>query len=135
MKKKLLDILISLSMLSPAVPAAFAAQAEAGNAKAVSTETPASEPADSAVSLASVTESGTCGDGLTWTLDGTGTMTDYTYGSSPFYSNGSITSLVIEDGVTSVGDYAFYSCYALVSVTLPESLTSIASSRFLTAIP
>ena len=62
-----------------------------------------------------VLASGTCGaegDNLTWTLScdsvltisGTGAMADYEWDKSPFFSNLSISSVVIEDGVTSIGE-------------------------------
>ena len=85
--------------------------------------------------------SGTCGENLTWnlsngtlTISGFGTMTDYLNNSSsraPWYSSrSSIKSIVIEDGVTSIGDYAFYNCRSLTSVTIGNSVTSIGSSAF-----
>ena len=62
--------------------------------------------------------SGSCGTNLTWSLDetgtmtisGTGAMTDFAAGSDvPWESlRDDITSVVVEDGVTNVGDYAFY---------------------------
>lgn len=100
---------------------------------------------------AAVVDSGTCGDKLVWTLDsdgtlvisGTGAMYDYEHDvdyvgntvynscSSPFYNEKNIKRVVIEDGVTSVGAYAFYWCYNLVSVELPDSLNRIGSFAFL----
>ena len=84
--------------------------------------------------------SGTCGENLTWTLSddgvltisGTGAMTDYSYSSSaPWYSSrSSITSVIISDGVTSIGKYAFYDCRSLTSVTIPNSVTSIGAYAF-----
>ena len=85
---------------------------------------------------------GTCGDDLTWTIDNTGTLTisgtgameDYAgypdSARSPFYDNESITSVVIEDGVTAIGEIAFEDCSALSSVTIPKSVTSIGNSAF-----
>ncbi|MBR7155112.1 MAG: leucine-rich repeat protein, partial [Paludibacteraceae bacterium] len=72
------------------------------------------------------TWSGTCGDNLTWeltdgvlTISGTGAMSNYTSSSSPWYSyRSSITSVVIEEGVTNIGNYAFYNCTGLTSVTI-----------------
>ncbi len=94
--------------------------------------------------------SGTCGPDLTWTLDdegtltisGTGEMKDYEpsgdgpgYGSFFFFPpwkdmKNSIKSVVIEDGVTSVGECAFFGCKSLTSVSVPDSMTYIDSSAF-----
>ena len=47
------------------------------------------------------------------------------------YLNGELlTDLVIPDGVTSIGDYAFYGCTSIVSVTIPNSVTSIGEYSF-----
>ena len=83
--------------------------------------------------------SGVCGTNLTWSLDcdgllvinGDGAMNDYTEGGAPWYSYcSSVTSAVISDGVTSIGDYAFYNCGSMTSVTIPNSVTSIGNSAF-----
>ena len=61
-------------------------------------------------------QTGSCGDNVTYSLDtetgvltisGTGDM--YSYG--PFYENTNIKSVIIESGVTSIGDCAFEDCY------------------------
>ena len=44
--------------------------------------------------------------------------------------NTEITDLVIPDGVTSIGQYAFYDCSGLTSVTIGNSVTSIQTSAF-----
>ncbi|MBQ9880306.1 MAG: leucine-rich repeat protein, partial [Clostridia bacterium] len=81
-----------------------------------------------------------CGEALTWRLDGggtltisgTGAMTDYGVGETPWYSSrDGIHNVVITDGVTSIGDRAFYGCSGLASVTIPGSMTSIGDSAFL----
>ena len=58
-------------------------------------------------------------------------MPDYDF-SAPylqyFYAN--FTSVVIEEGVTRIGDYAFCSNYQLESVTIPSTVTSIGKFAF-----
>ena len=80
--------------------------------------------------------SGACGDGLTWTLEsgvltisGTGAMTNYSYGEAPWYGFG-ITRVVIGDGVTSIGNYAFDDCRSLNEAEIPDSVTSIGYDAF-----
>ena len=47
------------------------------------------------------------------------------------YLDGELTTkLVIPDGVTSIGSYAFFGCSALTSITIPDSVTSIGASAF-----
>jgi|GEM_PF-2991153 len=83
-------------------------------------------------------ESGKCGANLTWdltdgilTISGTGEMTDYTSSSVPWYLfRESIKTVIINDGITSIGGRAFYSCSGLTSVTIPESVTSIGNETF-----
>ena len=92
-----------------------------------------------------VLPSGTCGDNLTWTYDvttntltisGTGAM--YDYETDPFDMNdgpwgtyaSKIKNIVIEDGVTSIGDYAFYRCEAVESIAIGSDVGSIGSYAF-----
>ena len=63
--------------------------------------------------VASAVESGTCGENLTWkiedgvlTISGTGAMTGYPPSQSP-WAAAKIKSVVIESGVTSIGNNAF----------------------------
>ena len=51
-------------------------------------------------------------------------------GNSAFYLCGSLTSVTIPDSVTSIGSYAFSYCYSLTRVTIPNSITSIGSQAF-----
>lgn len=93
--------------------------------------------------------SGTCGENLTWTLDtnggltisGTGRMGNYSGsgGSSvaagspgaPWYAQRNmITTITIEEGVTSIGDWAFAGCGELTGVSIPDSVTTIGSYAF-----
>ena len=84
--------------------------------------------------------SGTCGTNLSWslndqgvlTISGTGAMTDWTsYSSVPWYSKrDSIKTVVIENGVTTIGRYAFYNYTNLTSVTIPDSVTTIGDCAF-----
>ena len=50
--------------------------------------------------------------------------------SGAFSRCSSLTSVVIGDSVTSIGNSAFYSCDSLTSITIPDSVTSIGSSAF-----
>lgn len=61
--------------------------------------------------------SGTCGENLTWsvtgsilTITGTGDMADYSSDiRAPWFSAPiAITTVIIDDDVTSIGNYAFY---------------------------
>ena len=79
-------------------------------------------------------QTGSCGDNVTYSLDTeTGVLTisgtgDMYYG--PFYENTNIKSVIIESGVTSIGDEAFSGCRSLTNVTIPDSVTSIGDDAF-----
>lgn len=79
--------------------------------------------------------SGSCGYNLTWeynaekyelTISGTGDMFNYADADVPW---GEIKTLIIEEGVTSIGDYAF-DWSSVENVTLPESLERIGTAAF-----
>ena len=82
--------------------------------------------------------SGTCGDNLTWTLtgdtltiSGTGDMFDFNTTGHPKIAEWKpIRTLVIADGVTSIGAWAFNGCGDLSSVTIPGSVKSIGNYAF-----
>ena len=50
--------------------------------------------------------------------------------SKAFYDNDAITSVIIPNSVTSIGDFAFYSCDRLTSVVIGDSVTSIGYYAF-----
>jgi len=68
----------------------------------------------------------------TLTLSGDGIIPDYTASARPpwFVHAGTIINLVVEEGITLVGAYAFSDLYRLVSVSLPDGLTRLGSYAF-----
>ena len=84
-------------------------------------------------------ESGTCGENLTWdltngvlTIIGNGPMTNYASESSApwYFHKDSIETLVLSNGVTTIGDRAFSFCSCLTSVEIPNSVESIGDRAF-----
>jgi len=91
------------------------------------------------VTAAATVVSGTCGTNLNWvledsgelTISGSGAMTDYYSIDAPWYSYKSqIKTVVVEDGVTSIGARAFYSCYALTDASISDSVKTIGYYAF-----
>ena len=88
--------------------------------------------------------SGTCGangDNLTWslscdgvlTISGEGDMKQWTHVTTSHYApwrSYEVESIVIEEGVTSIGMFAFWNCYHVQEITLPNSLKLIGASAF-----
>ena len=111
MRKKLLSILLVLSLMLALVPAAFAAD---------------------------VVDSGTCGSGVTWTLgtdgrltiDGSGRIRDYSETDPAPWKGAAVKEVVIREGVTSVGACAFTDCTEIASVQLPSTLTTLGDRCF-----
>ena len=104
MKKKILSFVLVLSMLCAFMPVIAVAET-----------------------------SGTCGDNVTWTLDQNGTLTISGAGdmeNSAFYNNNNIKSVIIENGVTSLGDSDFMGCQELTSIIMPDSIIRIPDNIF-----
>ena len=87
------------------------------------------------------TPGGNCGDNLTWILDDNGTLTisgsgkmaDYDENNQPWVGQRSnIKHLVVENGVTSIGDGAFSNCTALEEADMSKasSLKTIGEDAF-----
>ena len=68
----------------------------------------------------------------TLTISGNGEMGNYEWSDEcPWYDfRESIKEIVIENGVTSIGDEAFRLCSSLESITIPDSVTSVGYSAF-----
>ena len=70
----------------------------------------------------------------TLTISGTGEMKDWDlYDKQDWHNsfyNKLIQKIVIEEGVTNIGDYAFYECNDLISVEIPQSVIEIGSMVF-----
>ncbi len=81
-----------------------------------------------------------CGENATWTLQdgvlhisGTGAMDDYDYDNTkaPWYGvKDQITSIIIDNGITSIGDFTFTELINLASVEIPDSVTDIEIRAF-----
>lgn len=92
--------------------------------------------------VVTVVDSGSCGTGVTWTLtgtspnytltiSGTGAIQDAVWGTMPWNSyKSSITTLIIEDGVTSIGVQAFKNHENLASINIANSVTTIGGKAF-----
>ena len=99
---------------------------------------------------ADLIDSGSCGKNATWELykdgtlyiKGTGAMQDYNWNynettkivttGAPWHDShsASVKKLVVEDGITSIGNDAFSDCESLVSAELAEGITSIGDGAF-----
>lgn len=94
-----------------------------------------------------IIDSGTCGDNAFWKLDkdytltisGTGAMWDYPTSEDdswwmdwalPWKSYEAISRIVVAEGITHIGAYAFYCTDNATALSLPDSLTSIGQDAF-----
>ncbi len=91
------------------------------------------------VTLSCVEESGTCGPNLNWAVNcahdtllitGSGAMDDYTSNGFVIFTpwteyKHTIKTVILPDGLTSIGDWAFYEFLALDSIAIPEGVTRI----------
>ncbi len=102
-------------------------------------------PEESTTVLPTEPVSGVCGDNLTWefnpktstlTVSGKGDMYDYAsfYSSRPSSPwgefNWHIERIIISDGVTSVGDFAFYCHWNVVDISIADTVKDIGYASF-----
>lgn len=97
--------------------------------------------------IASADNSGSCGangNNVTWyykeatktlTISGMGKMKDYelyveSFNQSPWHENQNIKTIIIEDGVTSIGNCSFPWCSGVTSIIIPSSVVSIGDEAF-----
>ena len=117
---------------------------------AASSKTSSSTTASTSQNAADLIDSGSCGKNATWELykdgtlyiKGTGAMQDYNWNynettkivttGAPWHDShsASVKKLVVEDGITSIGNDAFSDCESLVSAELAEGITSIGDGTF-----
>jgi len=65
------------------------------------------------------------------TITGIGPMPNFTVESpAPWMTAGEITAVVISNGITSIGDFAFYECEDITSVTIPSTVITIGKGAF-----
>ena len=90
-----------------------------------------------AVSASALEPTGRIGDNVYWTfnettgeliISGEGEMYDYDTYNSPL--TGNIISIIVENGVRSIGDFAFASCPFLETIAISDSVTSIGENAF-----
>lgn len=81
---------------------------------------------------------GGCGSNLSWDFDGTtltisgsGAMSNYTHGTAPWYGHrNEILQIVLSEGITDIGDWAFADCTAVSHINLPGSVQTIGEAAF-----
>lgn len=79
--------------------------------------------------------SGTLENGLAWALydngrleiSGVGEMQDFSSATAAPWTKMKVQTVLLENGVTSIGKHAFSNCTNLTSITIPESITQIKS--------
>lgn len=134
MTKRIISALLCFCMLVSVGPVGFAETAE----RIVEPEETGEEEL---LSAEENPNSGTCGDGLTWALDGEGILRISGLGAMENYDSGAnrapwyglreeILSVYLDQGVTSIGDYGFYGLDKLDSVVLGEDVARIGSCGF-----
>lgn len=127
MKKRLIANILSICVLLGAVlPLAYATED--------STEETTEETAEETEETFSTEKEGTCGDDLTWVLDGH-TLTisgsgEMDAGSPWEFYKDSIYEVIFDGDITTVGDGAFESCNNLETVDFGDALVEIGAKAF-----
>ena len=70
-------------------------------------------------------------DGSTLKIIGNGDMNNYLPTTAPWWNyRSSIEKIIIDEGITRIGDYSFLNCDILKSVIIPESVVYIGANAF-----
>ncbi len=85
-----------------------------------------------------VLHKGQCGNNLKWyyangtmTITGSGAMYNYSFEEVPWYLfRDSIQQIILNEGLTHIGNSAFAFCTKISSITIPNSVVSIGESAF-----
>lgn len=85
-----------------------------------------------------VVDSGVCGESVYWNLydngllhiSGQGDTFDYSSAISPFSYKQDILNVVIDYGITSIGEYMFWRCNSLTTISIPSSVKVIKLNAF-----
>ena len=119
MKKRLLSMILALSMMLTILPVNAITALAANNSCGANLTYELTQNTD---------DPGT----YTLTIRGEGAMYGYSSSTVPWNAQKSkITSVVIGNGVTSIGNNAFEDCSALKKLDIPQSVTEIGSKAFL----
>lgn len=87
------------------------------------------------------TKTGSCGEAAFWSLDdegtlkvwGSGEMSNYSANTVPWKDcRSKIKNIIIGEGITQIGSYAFSNCEKIETVSLPQSLEVINTCAFYT---
>lgn len=118
--KKIASTILATSLILSTVSVAYASEMQVNGDTLVSVNT---------------LSSGNCGEYAFWsydpdtttlTISGTGAMEDYPNYAPPWVSYRSeITTIVIEEGITTLGWSAFYGCEAMTKIDIPNTVTSL----------
>lgn len=94
---------------------------------------------DSCYEEREIIASGTCGDNAEWTFDGytlritgEGAMTQFANGNAVPWKDykSQVTKVVIDDGITVIGQFSFLDCTNLLEANIPSSATAIGNQAF-----
>ncbi|MGN1205721.1 MAG: leucine-rich repeat protein, partial [Eubacterium sp.] len=61
---------------------------------------------------------------------GSGEMYNYEFNTSPWYNDTSIKKVIINEGITTLGDFTFSGCSSLKQVVFPEEFSAIGTRAF-----
>ena len=96
----------------------------------------------SAVTVFAAPSSGSCGTNVSYVLDSDGVLTISGYGKMNDYTSSSwgtgktpwtktdVKKVVVNEGVTSIGNYAFYNCQNLTEISRPSTLETVGQRVF-----
>ncbi len=129
--KRIISFLSALAVVTSASMATLSTSYAKGTAEITAAESPFVVAGER-----NIVNSGECGANLKWTLDDQGLLVisgqgDMKSTNKGLFSNYRVRYVIIQEGVTSIGNFAFIYCNGIIGIEIPDSVKTVGTGAFM----